>query len=154
MSAFDKIYRSALPMKFFTKGWGKPSTLLKLIENFKSVSMLKKFEQFAGGDFPIVVDMRTEHKNTVLVEGSFVSPFERALTNVMDAENSIARFQLVLPKEWSTKYKPICIHLAGTGDHTYSRRRFFLANRLLSDGIGSLIVMNPFYWKRKPKDQK
>ncbi|KAF7259431.1 hypothetical protein EG68_03328 [Paragonimus skrjabini miyazakii] len=126
----------------------------RLIENFNSVSKLKKFEQFASGDFPIVVDTRTEHKNTVLVEGSFVSPFEKTLPNVMDAENCIARFQLVLPKEWTTKYKPICIHLAGTGDHTYSRRRFFLANRLLSDGIGSLIVMNPFYWKRKPKDQR
>ncbi|KAF6779831.1 hypothetical protein AHF37_00627 [Paragonimus kellicotti] len=116
--------------------WKRKPKDQKLIENFNSLSKLKKFEQFASGDFPIVVDTRTEHKNTVLIEGSFVSPFERTLPNVMDAENSIARFQL----------RPT--------EGTYSRRRFFLANRLLNDGIGSLIVMNPFYWKRKPKDQK
>lgn len=27
------------------------------------------------------------------------------------------RFQLIVPKEWNSKYKPVCIHLAGTGDH-------------------------------------
>lgn len=28
-----------------------------------------------------------------------------------------AYFQMVLPLKWASNYKPICIHLAGTGDH-------------------------------------
>jgi len=28
-----------------------------------------------------------------------------------------SRFQLVVPLKWTTKHKPVCIHLAGTGDH-------------------------------------
>lgn len=27
------------------------------------------------------------------------------------------RFQFIVPKEWNSKYRPVCIHLAGTGDH-------------------------------------
>ncbi|CAL8090790.1 unnamed protein product [Calicophoron daubneyi] len=100
------------------------------------------------------MERRTEHKNMVLLEGAFVSPFDHHIPRIMTAENRIARFQVILPKEWTTKYRPICLHFAGTGDHTYSRRRYFLANRLLNDGIGSIIIMNPFYWKRKPEDQK
>ncbi|CAH8851371.1 unnamed protein product [Trichobilharzia szidati] len=61
---------------------------------------------------------------------------------------------MVIPKAWSTNYRPVCIHFAGTGDHNYSRRRLFLANQLIEDGIASLIIMNPFYSTRKPKDQK
>ncbi|XP_075866737.1 protein ABHD18 isoform X2 [Microcebus murinus] len=29
----------------------------------------------------------------------------------------LKRFQFIVPKEWNSKYRPVCIHLAGTGDH-------------------------------------
>lgn len=36
----------------------------------------------------------------------------------MPYETITANFQLVLPRKWySHKIKPICLHLAGTGDH-------------------------------------
>lgn len=36
----------------------------------------------------------------------------------MPEETKTAYFQMILPKEWkSKKIKPVCLHLAGTGDH-------------------------------------
>ena len=36
----------------------------------------------------------------------------------MPYETITSHFQLVLPRKWhSHKIKPICLHLAGTGDH-------------------------------------
>ena len=53
-----------------------------------------------------------------VIEGQFQSPFEHHLTGIMPEETKIAYFQMILPKKWSShKIKPICLHLAGTGDH-------------------------------------
>uniref|UniRef100_A0A0K8THS9 Protein ABHD18 n=1 Tax=Lygus hesperus TaxID=30085 RepID=A0A0K8THS9_LYGHE len=67
-----------------------------------------------------------------------------------------AHFQMILPVEWKNEnYKPICIHMAGTGDHFYWRRRYLMAKPLLEEaGIASIIVENPFYGVRKPPKQK
>lgn len=27
------------------------------------------------------------------------------------------RFQFIIPRRWNGKHRPVCIHLAGTGDH-------------------------------------
>ena len=36
----------------------------------------------------------------------------------MPDETKVAYFQMILPKHWeSQKIKPVCLHLAGTGDH-------------------------------------
>lgn len=52
------------------------------------------------------------------MEGHFETPFERNLPGIMPEETKIAHFQVVLPRRWSShKIKPICLQLAGTGDH-------------------------------------
>lgn len=52
------------------------------------------------------------------MEGQFESPFEKNLPGLMPEETKTAYFQMILPKEWkSKKIRPICLHLAGTGDH-------------------------------------
>jgi hypothetical protein len=52
------------------------------------------------------------------MEGEFESPLQANLPNIMPEETKIAYFQMILPKQWkSEKIKPICLHLAGTGDH-------------------------------------
>ncbi|CAH8495814.1 unnamed protein product [Schistosoma turkestanicum] len=61
---------------------------------------------------------------------------------------------MIIPKQWSTNYRAVCLHFSGTGDQNYHRRRIFLANDLLKDGIASIILMNPFYFKRKPDEQQ
>ena len=50
--------------------------------------------------------------------------------------------------------QPFCIHLAGTGDHGFWRRKALLGRPLAKDhGITSVLLENPFYGDRKPKDQ-
>ncbi|CDS41491.1 protein of unknown function DUF2048 [Echinococcus multilocularis] len=61
---------------------------------------------------------------------------------------------MITPKTWKSKHRPVCLHYPGTGDHSYHRRRVFLANQLIDDGIASVIIMNPFYGARLPVDQK
>ena len=39
----------------------------------------------------------------------------------MPDKTKMAYFQMVLPSKWNShKIKPICLHLAGTGDHVCS----------------------------------
>lgn len=73
----------------------------------------------------------------------------------MPPETEIARFQMILPKVWSESGKrPVCVHLAGTGDHYFWRRRTLLARPLLKEaGIASILLENPFYGVRKPRQQ-
>ena len=75
---------------------------------------------------------------------------------------------------WRSQPKPVYIHLAGTGDHVstinrvkfvcclndsilsqaFWRRRHMTALPLLkNEGIGALLLENPFYGSRKPKGQ-
>lgn len=43
---------------------------------------------------------------------------ELFLPGLVPKESLDSQFQLILPLKWKNeKYKPICIHLAGTGDH-------------------------------------
>ncbi|XP_044157025.1 protein ABHD18 [Bufo gargarizans] len=73
----------------------------------------------------------------------------------MPSETVTARFQFLVPKEWKSKYRPVCIHLAGTGDHYFWRRRTLMARPMLKEaGMASLLLENPYYGYRKPKDQR
>ncbi|XP_063368485.1 protein ABHD18 isoform X2 [Cydia amplana] len=66
-----------------------------------------------------------------------------------------AHFQVLLPLHWPEKgVKPMCLHLAGTGDHFFWRRRNLMVKPLIKEaGIGGIILENPFYGLRKPIDQ-
>uniref|UniRef100_A0A8C0KZN3 Abhydrolase domain containing 18 n=1 Tax=Canis lupus dingo TaxID=286419 RepID=A0A8C0KZN3_CANLU len=69
-------------------------------------------------------------------------------------EGGAKLFQLIVPKEWNSKYKPVCIHLAGTGDHHYWRRRTLMARPMIKEArMASLLLENPYYILLKPKDQ-
>lgn len=37
--------------------------------------------------------------------------------NIVVLKELCFRFQVILPKTWPGKFKPMCLHLAGTGDH-------------------------------------
>ncbi len=67
------------------------------------------------------------------------------------------RFQLVLPPGTSidgdNASVPLCLQLAGTGDHYFWKRRMFMGRPLAQEGIASLIIENPFYGARKPREQ-
>jgi dienelactone hydrolase len=70
----------------------------------------------------------------------------------MPAEVRTAWFEFVLPPHDPDLRPPVVVHLAATSDQGYRHRRR-LAQRLLYRGIGSVILENPYYGKRRPKGQ-
>jgi hypothetical protein len=60
-----------------------------------------------------------------------------------------ASWQGLFPKNGAKN--GLIIHLAGTGDHSFFRRRWGFANDLLKCGISSILLENPFYGSRRPK---
>lgn len=53
-----------------------------------------------------------------VLEGHFRSPLDVHLPDIMPEEVKKAHFQIILPTTWQEEnYKPVCLHLAGTGDH-------------------------------------
>lgn len=112
--------------------------------------------QLVDADHPVVIDSaRVEERGVYKVlKGHFRSPFAEHLPGLLPKVAETAHFELLLPVTWKSKDRPICIQMAGTGDHQFWRRRHLLAIPLAKEyGIGSLLLENPFYGVRKPKEQ-
>ncbi|CAL4065394.1 unnamed protein product, partial [Meganyctiphanes norvegica] len=155
VSRLDQIYRSILLSKFFVRGWGKPENLKKLFAFRKILSNRETCLKLVDKNHPITIVKKVENGDHLLWEGEFTSPFVDHLPGLLPEESQTARFQMVLPKKWPTKLKPTCLHLAGTGDHGFWRRRMLMGKPLLDEaGIASIMLENPFYGSRKPKNQK
>lgn len=155
MSRLDQLYRRLLLTKFFTHGWGKPEDLKRLFAFRKILSNRDTCQHLVSPDYPINIDKEFKDGDCRILEGHFTSPFVHHLPGIMPKEVETATFQVILPVQWRHKtLRPICIHLAGTGDHYFWRRRFFTARPLLKEtGIASIILENPYYGTRKPKEQ-
>ncbi|XP_060537240.1 protein ABHD18 isoform X2 [Cylas formicarius] len=154
VSRLDVVYRKLLLSKFFVKGWGVPQTIKRLFKFRKIMSNRATCYQLVPKNYPITILSSQDRANYRIIEGKFKSPLGSHLPGVVPSEVEDAYFQMILPVEWpSSNFKPICIHLAGTGDHYYWRRRNVMAKPLLKDGIGAIILENPYYGLRKPKDQ-
>ncbi|PNF20985.1 Protein ABHD18 [Cryptotermes secundus] len=153
-SRLDHVYRSMLMTKFFTKGWGKPENLKRLFLFKEKMTNREACYSLVPSDYPVTISKEENYSDCRIMEGHFLSPFVTHLPGIVPVESETAYFQIVLPKKWnSNHYKPICLHLAGTGDHGFWRRRQMMAKPLLKGGIASIILENPFYGLRKPKDQ-
>lgn len=155
LSRLDAVYRSILLTKFFTKGWGNPQNLKRIFEFRKVIANRDVCYGMIPLDYPIEITKNEVWSDCHIIEGQFESPFEKHLPNIMPDKAKMAYFQVVLPTKWSShKIKPVCLHLAGTGDHFFWRRRNLIAKPLLKEsGIGSILLENPFYGLRKPDDQ-
>lgn len=69
----------------------------------------------------------------VLIDGEFLTPMELFLPGVVPPESRRSYFQLVLPLKWKDeKYKPICMHFAGTGDHVRTHCKMSMNFKLTS----------------------
>lgn len=153
-STLDRFFRSLLLSKFFTKGWGNPATIKRQFDFLRVLGDRSSCQNLVNEHYPVNIDSDVEKGDVRILDGHFRSPFDRYLPNVMPKEVKTARFQLIVPVKWPTHRKPVCIHMAGTGDHFFWRRRTILARPLIKEyGIGSLLIENPFYGYRKPKDQ-
>uniref|UniRef100_A0A1Y1KBS9 Uncharacterized protein n=1 Tax=Photinus pyralis TaxID=7054 RepID=A0A1Y1KBS9_PHOPY len=154
ISRLDKLYRRILLTKFFVKGWGNPNHILRLFQFRKEISNRNKCVDLIPKDYPVTILNEQSFEDYQLIEGTFHSPLAHFLPDVVIPEVRPARFQLIFPKKWkSNTYRPLCIHLAGTGDHHFWKRRNVMAVPLLKHDISALILENPFYGLRKPKDQ-
>ncbi|XP_014253602.1 protein ABHD18 [Cimex lectularius] len=155
LSSLDKIYRSILLSKYFIKGWGSPTDLKRLLKFRRIVSRREECFKLVPPDYPLKITKDTYSNGERIIEGSFRSPLELYLPGLLPEESKLAYFQFILPKTWKSEYyKPVCIHMAGTGDHYFWRRRHIMAKPLLKEGgIASILLENPFYGMRKPKYQ-
>jgi len=155
INKFDYIYRKLLLSKYFVNGWGDPEKLKSLLEFRNIIVDRDSCFNLVSSNYPVEVVKTKEDSNSVTLEGVFQSPLSYYLPNIVPKESHLAYFQVLLPKKWPSKdVKPMCIHMAGTGDQYYWRRRAMLAKPLLKEAsIGSIILENPFYGKRKPINQ-
>ncbi|XP_018421459.1 PREDICTED: protein ABHD18 isoform X2 [Nanorana parkeri] len=154
LSKLDVLYRRLLLTKFFIRGWGKPEDLKRIFEFRKIIGNRETCQHLVPKDYPVYVDKVEEQTDCKILNGHFTSPLVHYVPDVMPSESVIARFQFIVPKEWKSKYRPVCIHLAGTGDHSFWRRRTLMARPMLKEaGMASLLLENPYYGCRKPKDQ-
>ena len=142
-SLLDRLYASrSNRLLFFKDGWGD---LPRLREIHRVGSHL-------GPPLPIAVrwEQSVEEGTALFRRGAFLSPY----TDLpLPMESRTAFFEMVLPRRASGK-TPVCIHFAATGDEGFARRRQALALPLLREGIGSLILENPFYGRRRPPGQQ
>lgn len=76
-------------------------------------------------DYPVEIISETESSDCRIIEGKFLSPLELHLPGLVPEAAKNAHFQIVLPKVWKDEdYKPVCLHLAGTGDHVSLRKEW------------------------------
>ncbi|XP_034103218.1 protein ABHD18 isoform X1 [Drosophila albomicans] len=154
-SKLDSLYRRMLITRFFEKGWGKPENLRRVFQFRKIISSRETCYKLVPRDYPVEITKKKKYSDSTLIEGNFMTPLELHLPGVVPEAAQKAYFQLLIPNKWiNEEHKPVCIHLAGTGDHFFWRRRNLIAKPLLKDAnIGSIILENPFYGLRKPVDQ-
>ncbi|XP_078532920.1 protein ABHD18 [Lissotriton helveticus] len=154
VSKLDLLYRKLLLTKLFIRGWGKPDDLKRLFAFRKIIGDREKCKYLVPDDYPVYIDKVEEQNDCKILDGHFISPLSHYVPGVMPSECVTARFQFIVPKEWKSKYRPVCIHLAGTGDHYFWRRRTLMARPMIKEaGMASLLLENPYYGCRKPKDQ-
>lgn len=155
INKFDYIYRKLLLTKYFVNGWGDPEKLKSLFQFRNHIIDRDSCFKLVSSDYPVKIIKKKEDSDSITLEGVFQSPFSYYLPDIVPKESHLAHFQVLLPKKWPSKnVKPMCVHMAGTGDQYYWRRRAMLAKPLLKEAaIGSIILENPFYGKRKPNNQ-
>ena len=155
LSRLDRVYRSVLLSRFFTKGWGKPEHLKRIFELRRRLATKDSALTHVDPYHPVTIVKDESMKDHRLLEGYFRSPMADYLPELLPKESEKAHFQIILPLKWSnSRLKPVCIQYAGTGDHFFWRRRRLMGLPLLREReVASIILENPFYGLRKPKDQ-
>ncbi|XP_072252400.1 protein ABHD18 isoform X2 [Leuresthes tenuis] len=153
VSRLDVFYRRLLLTKLFIGGWGKPEDLKRIFEFRKIIGDREKCKTLVPKDYPVYINKTEEHTDCFVHNGYFISPLEHLVPGILPPEAVKARFQFIVPKRWQ-KNRPVCIQLAGTGDHFFWRRRTLVARPMIKEaGMASLLLENPYYGYRKPKDQ-
>ncbi|KAM9357390.1 protein ABHD18 [Symphorus nematophorus] len=145
VSRLDVFYRRLLLTKLFIGGWGKPEDLKRIFEFRKIIGDREKCKTLVPKDYPVYINKTEEHTDCQIHDGYFISPLEHLVPGILPPEAVKARFQFIVPKRWH-KDRPVCIQLAGTGDHFFWRRRTLMARPMIKEaGMASLLLENPYY---------
>uniref|UniRef100_A0A8D0CBA6 Abhydrolase domain containing 18 n=1 Tax=Salvator merianae TaxID=96440 RepID=A0A8D0CBA6_SALMN len=154
VSKLDVLYRRLLLTKLFIQGWGRPEDLKRIFAFRKIIGNREKCQHLVSRDYPVHINKVEDQSDCKILNGHFISPLAHYVPDIMPSESVTARFQFLVPKQWNSKYRPVCIHLAGTGDHYFWRRRTLMARPMIKEAcMASLLLENPYYGCRKPKDQ-
>lgn len=77
---------------------------------------------------PFLTTQEEKYSDYQVIEGKFLTPFELYLPGLVPDAAKYASFQMLLPLKWpDERFKPVCVHFAGTGDHV---RIIFIINCL------------------------
>lgn len=144
--------------KLFTNSWGDPF-ILKQIHNYHNEYSSKGAVDLLIKEVPkMFITKENTNGRAINREGYFISPLFHLAPELFGGEENLniarASWQGIFPADaYRQNHSGLIIHLAGTGDHTFFRRRFGFANDLLKHGITSILLENPYYGSRKPKNQ-
>jgi hypothetical protein len=138
----DLVGRMARAGLLYRGGFGDRVRLRAHVEAVRSYSRAKPL-----GDVAVIWEGPFAASGKYFVRvGRAPSPAAVELPN----EVGTARFELWLPHR--DFRGAVCLLLASTGEEGFLRRRFF-SRRLLSEGLGVLLLENPFYGSRRPRGQ-
>uniref|UniRef100_A0A803YQC1 Abhydrolase domain containing 18 n=1 Tax=Meleagris gallopavo TaxID=9103 RepID=A0A803YQC1_MELGA len=160
VSKLDVLYRKLLLTKLFIRGWGKPEdlkrkvnrlfllyhssvlaiqiccfSLIRIFEFRKIIGNREKCQTLVSKDYPVFIDKVEEQSDCKILEGHFISPLAHYVPGILPVESLVARFQFITPRRWNGKHRPVCIHLAGTGDHHFWRRRTLMARPMIKKPV-------------------
>ncbi|KAH9399755.1 hypothetical protein TYRP_017747 [Tyrophagus putrescentiae] len=143
ISRLDTIYRNILLSKFFVKGWGNPENMKKIFKFRKIISNRNTCQHLVSSDHPVYIDRKVEQtEHYKLYEGHFWSPLVDYLHDLVPKESHRAHFQLIVPTKWPSDYlRPLCIQLAGTGDHVHGLRKPVNQNRSNLNNVSDIFIM-------------
>jgi hypothetical protein len=127
--------------RFFQDGWGSSALLEKLSQGQQGFALPELHE--------VTLTAPRREGRLLVQEGRFPSP---AAIGPLPASCAEARFQLLLPPD-AGPHPPVCLFLASSGDHGFGLRRF-LAKPLLAQGVGAMLLENPYYGSRRPPGQQ
>lgn len=137
----DRLYVQLSPVgSYFDGGWGDEGSIERVVGQLRSPDPAR----------PVAIAWGPEQRTGWGVEalGTFDSP---VTDGTLPPESQRGRVLLMLPE--SRRPGPVCIHLAATGEDGFQRRRRLCAP-LLQQGIGALVLENPYYGARRPAAQR
>jgi dienelactone hydrolase len=122
--------------RFFADGWGDRALCESMDPEALSRRRIPALE--------VTLGPRRRSLGGLLREGTFASPEGR-----LPPCARRARVRLLLPEG---KVRGVALHLAASGDQSFSVRLRFAAP-LLARGIGAVVLENPYYGIRRPAGQ-
>lgn len=151
-STLDMRFRRLLVFsKLFTNSWGDPRIFEKTFAFRKNVMGKGAVMEVIERVQPKMTITKEIVRNEVkYLEGFFESPYAKVFPEMMPGDLGRATWRGIFPTK---RKKALVIHLAGTGDHSFFRREWGFANDLIKQDVSSILLQNPFYGSRKPKNQ-